>query len=185
MRKEYSRLRKNSKKTAMTRKKLSAPMRYLLDNGFFPRGRLSWSPESEWVTGTPLRFLDYGCGKGFDADFCGFHKYDPHFEGVDSLLPHNHYDIITCNYVLNTLPTMTDVHSVIWDIQAHLKEDGVAYISVRNDKKNLNGETKIGTWQQYVSLDAPIVHKTSSYVIYEITYQDTLTDILGVKLQWK
>jgi len=173
MRNDYSRLRKNSKKTAMTRKKLSAPMRYLLDNGFFPRG------------GARLDCLDYGCGKGFDADFCGFDKYDPHFEGVDSLLPHNHYDIITCNYVLNTLPTMTDVHSVIWDIQAHLKEDGVAYISVRNDKKNLNGETKIGTWQQYVSLGDLIVHKTSGYVLYKITKQDTLTDILGVKLQWK
>ena len=174
MRNEYSRLRTNSKKTAITRKKLSAPMRYLLDNGFFPH-------EARRL----LTVLDFGCGKGFDADFCGFAKYDPHFEGVDSLLPHNHYDIITCNYVLNTLPTMTDVHSVIWDIQGHLKEDGVAYISVRNDKKNLNGETKIGTWQQYVSLDAPIVHKTSGYIIYKITKKVPLTDILGLKLQWK
>jgi len=173
MRNDYSRLRTNSKKTAMTRTKLSAPMRYLLDNGFFPRG------------GDKVDCLDYGCGKGFDADFCGFDKYDPHFEGVDSLLCHNSCDIVTCNYVLNTLPTMTDVHSVIWDIQAHLKEDGVAYISVRNDIKNLNGETKIGTWQQYVTLDAPIVRKTSSYIIYKITKQDTLTDILGVRLQWK
>ena len=173
MRNDYSRLRTNSKKTAMTRTKLSAPMRYLLDNGFFPRG------------GARLDCLDYGCGKGFDADFCGFDKYDPHFEGVDSLLCHNSCDIVTCNYVLNTLPTMTDVHSVIWDIQAHLKEDGVAYISVRNDIKNLNGETKIGTWQQYVTLDTPIIHKTSGYIIYEITYQDTLTDILGLRLQWK
>jgi hypothetical protein len=80
---------------------------------------------------------------------------------------------------------MTDVHSVIWDIQHHLKEDGVAYISVRNDIENLNGETKIGTWQQYVSLDTPIVHKTSSYVIYKITKKESLTDILGVRLQWK
>jgi len=174
MRNDYSRLRKNSKKTAMTRKKLSAPMRYLLDNSFFPR-----------EPGFPRRCLDYGCGKGFDADFCGFEKYDPYFEGVDSLLCHNHYDIVTCNYVLNTLPTMTDVHSVLWDIQAYLKEDGVAYISVRNDKKNLNGETKIGTWQQYVSLDVPIVHKTSSYVIYKITKKESLNDSLGLKLQWK
>ena len=175
MRNDYSRLRTNSKKTAMTRKKLSAPMRYLLDSGFFPRGSANQNKE----------FLDYGCGKGFDADFCGFAKYDPHFFPDKMLIQSKSWDIVVCNYVLNTLPTMTDVHSVIWDIQAHLKEDGVAYISVRNDKKNLNGETKIGTWQQYVSLDAPIVHKTSGYIIYKITKQDTLTDILGVKLQWK
>ncbi len=171
MRNDYSRLRKNSKKTAMTRKKLSAPMRYLLDNGFFPRGAANQNK----------KFLDYGCGKGFDADFCGFDKYDPHFEGVDSLLPHNHYDIITCNYVLNTLPTMTDVHSVIWDIQHHLKEDGVAYISIRNDKKNLNGETKIGTWQGFTPLNLPVVHKTSSYIIYKLTK----TDSLGGMFLWK
>ena len=175
MRTDYSRLRTNSKKTAMTRKKLSAPMRYLLDYGFFPRGATDQNKE----------FLDYGCGKGFDADFCGFAKYDPHFFPDKMLIQSKSWDIVVCNYVLNTLPTMTDVHSVIWDIQAHLKEDGVAYISVRNDKKNLNGETKIGTWQQYVSLDAPIVHKTSGYALYKITKQDTLTDILGVKLQWK
>ena len=171
MRNDYSRLRTNSKKTAMTRKKLSAPMRYLLDSGFFPRGSANQNKE----------FLDYGCGKGFDADFCGFAKYDPHFFPDKMLIQSKSWDIVVCNYVLNTLPTMTDVHSVIWDIQNTLVDDGVAYISIRNDKKNLNGETKIGTWQGFTPLNLPVVHKTSSYIIYKLTKNDNL----GVILQWK
>ena len=169
MRNDYSRLRTNSKKTAITRTKLSAPMRYLLDNGFFPRG------------GARLDCLDYGCGKGFDADFCGLAKYDPHFFPDKMLLQSKSWDIVVCNYVLNVIPDLTSRTAVIWDIQNTLVDDGVAYISIRNDKRNLNGETKIGTWQGFTPLNLPVVHKTSSYIIYKLTK----TDSLGGMFLWK
>ena len=169
MRNDYSRLRTNSKKTAITRTKLSAPMRYLLDNGFFPRG------------GARLDCLDYGCGKGFDADFCGLAKYDPHFFPDKMLIQAKSWDIVVCNYVLNVIPDLTSRTSVIWDIQNTLVDDGVAYISIRNDKRNLNGETKIGTWQGFTPLNLPVVHKTSSYIIYKLTK----TDSLGGMFLWK
>jgi len=57
---------------------------------------------------------------------------------------------------------------VIDNILALLEWDGVAYISVRNDKKNLNGFTSIGTYQAFVDLDLPVVNRTSSYVIYKL-----------------
>ena len=170
MRNKYSRLRTNSKKTAITRKKLSAPMRYLLDNGFFPR-------EARRL----LTVLDFGCGKGFDADFCGFAKYDPHFFPDKMMIQSKCWDIVVCNYVLNVIPDLTSRMAVIWDIQNTLLDDGVAYISIRNDKKNLNGETKIGTWQGFTPLNLPVVHKTSGFIIYKLTKNDNL----GVIQQWK
>ena len=48
-----------SYKTAKSRQTLSVPMRYL---------RLCLNG----------RLLDYGCGKGSDADALGMEKYDPH-----------------------------------------------------------------------------------------------------------
>ena len=50
----------NSHKTAIKRNKLSAPMRYLSENNLL-KGDL----------------LDYGCGRGDDADLLSMDKYDP------------------------------------------------------------------------------------------------------------
>lgn len=48
-------------KTAITRKTLSTPMKWLDDHHMLACNR-------------PNRRLDYGCGKGFDADLLGMHK---------------------------------------------------------------------------------------------------------------
>jgi len=53
--------------TAIKRKKLSAPMAWLKQKGLLKKG-----------------FLDYGCGRGSDADLiadpsCMVSKYDPHY----------------------------------------------------------------------------------------------------------
>ena len=57
-------MRINAYKTAITRKKPSLPMRWLAKEGLIP---------------SRIDTLDYGCGKGFDADYFGMDKYDPHF----------------------------------------------------------------------------------------------------------
>ena len=77
---------KRSGKTAIKRKKVSAPMRRLL--------------ERDLLVGD---VLDYGCGFGYDADTLGFAAYDvnhrPKFPWSVK------FNTITMIYVLNTLPS--------------------------------------------------------------------------------
>lgn len=134
-------------KTAIKRKKLSVPMRKLLADGR--------------IIG---RCLDYGCGHGYDADTLGMEAYDPHFCPIDLL--GKEYDTITCNYVLNVLPDPYDRKMVLENIRGLLAENGKAYISVRNDLKNLKGYTKIGTWQGEVVLYLPVLYRNSGFVTY-------------------
>lgn len=137
----------NSYKTAIVRKTLSAPAKFLTKSGLI-KGRV----------------LDYGCGRGNDADTLGFDKYDPHFF-PDGLSGDSQYDTIVCNYVLNTLPK-EQWQTVIDSISTLLSAEGRAYISVRNDKKCLNGVTSKGTYQTLVELDLPIVAKNGNFIIY-------------------
>jgi ubiquinone/menaquinone biosynthesis C-methylase UbiE len=152
---------KNDKayQTAITRRAPSAPMQKLASLGLL-KGQ---------------RMLDYGCGKGVDANHYKMDKYDPHFYPLPvttaiSLLA-NQYDVITCNYVLNVVEE-TVVKKILKDIRTLLKEDGVAYISVRRDIKN-EGFTKKGTLQRNVVLELPIIHeKKRNYCIYRMTKKD-------------
>jgi len=141
-------------KTAIHRSQPSAPASWIYNN-----------------TGIhPASTLDYGCGRGFDCDYFGFEGYEPntpHYEHSHSIEGLT-WDTILCTYVLNVIPSQADREAVIQDIKNHLKEDGVAYVTVRNDKSCLNGYTLTGSWQGFVELDYPIVHKTSSYIIYKI-----------------
>jgi 2-polyprenyl-3-methyl-5-hydroxy-6-metoxy-1,4-benzoquinol methylase len=121
-------------------------MQYLLDN--------------ELLQG---EVLDFGCGKGFDAERLGIDSYDPHYKPT---WPHACYDVITCNYVLNVIKNKWERDLVISNCLNLLYPDGVLYISIRNDKRNLNGYTKIGTWQGYIELPFEIVNKTAGYVLY-------------------
>jgi len=69
---------------------------------------------------------------------------------------------------LNVIPYKKERQEVLSKIKSLLTDEGVAYISVRADKKNLNGYTKTGSYQEFIELDLPIVKKTSSYLIYEL-----------------
>lgn len=139
-------------KTAITRKKPSAPMQ-VLDKMSLIKGRA----------------LDYGCGKGFDAQHYNMDKFDPHWHPCSLLLMH--YDTITCNYVLNVLPK-SKVKDILFNIRWYLKLGGIAYITVRRDiKKASKGK---GCIQKPVHLDLPIVKEVKGqYCIYK--YEKTLT----------
>lgn len=137
-----------SHRTAIKRKTLSTPTRYLLEKGLL-QGRL----------------LDYGCGRGFDCDFLKCDGYDPHYRPQPLTVK---YDTIFCNYVLNVLPTEEERSEVLDQIALLLVEGGQAYIAVRSDKKSLNGWTSRGTFQTFVDLDLPVVVKASAYLIYSL-----------------
>jgi ATP adenylyltransferase len=148
--------------TAIARKTPSAPMKWLV---------------GEFAFGSTDAILDYGCGRGKDVEWMKEHDfniigYDPYYN------PHtlanciqNCFDIITCNFVLNVIDSSQAREGVIHHIKGLLKPQGVAYISIRADKKKLNGYTKRGTFQTYVDIlpshGFTLIHKTGSYELYE------------------
>lgn len=144
----------NSYKTATTHTEPSAPMRQLATDGL--------------IAG---RALDYGCGKGFDADYYDMESYDPHY-GPD--MPDGQFDTIACNFVLNVLENARDRVTVLQDIQDRLAFGGIAYITVRNDQRALRGRTKTGSWQGLIVLRLPVRYKCAGYVTYELTTRDLI-----------
>ena len=143
----------NFHKTARARSKPSAPARWLYDN-------LGFDLDEDT--------LDYGCGRGTDARYFGIRGWDINGRGHEPLDRYDKFDTILCSYVLNVIPSENERMQVITHIKNHLTPEGNAYLTVRNDKKNLNGWTKSGTYQTFVDLPLPIVHKTSGYIIYKL-----------------
>lgn len=133
--------------TAISRKSLSVPAKWLIDNDLISQNH-----------------LDYGCGKGGDAERLTCDKYDPHYFPDK---PVKRYDSITCTYVLNVLNS-TDITNVIESIRQLLTYDGKAYISVRRDIKK-EGITSKGTYQYMVYLNETVLYENSSFALYEIT----------------
>lgn len=138
----------NSYKTATARvgQSPSAPMKRLAEDGLL-NGRM----------------LDYGCGKGIDAAFYGMESFDPHFQPH---MPSGEFDTITCNYVLNVIESPSSRCSVLRSITYKLATNGIAYVTVRNDRTKLNGVTSIGTWQGHIKLDLTVLYRCSGYVTY-------------------
>lgn len=152
-----------SYRTAITRKKLSAPMQWLKDNGL--------------LKGADC--LDYGCGKGSDADILLMDKYDPHF--FPDIFNLKSYDTITCHYVLNVIEDNAKKLRTIKTMQFLLNDDGKIYISVRRDVTK-NGYTKKKTYQENVFIDGltPIHEVKGSYAIYELNKHTKLEAILCI-----
>jgi len=137
--------------TAIKRTKPSLPLRKLLDK--------------KSISGN---VLDYGCGKGFDAEYLqrlgySVDSYDPHWK-PDGIKKQG-YDSIVCNYVLNVLETDEEILSVIRRAASLLNKDGRAYFSVRRDVKK-SGFTSRG-FQRNVVLSAPVLYeKSGSFCTY-------------------
>lgn len=145
-------IRANSGKTAISRNRLSAPARFLKNTGLL-KGRL----------------LDYGCGKGYDTKELGATGYDPNNPEY-SKLPMLEYDTIMCNYVLNVVDKPMEL-GILDRLAYNLKENGIAYITVRRDVKQ-DGLTKRGTYQRNVVLPFETVTKGNGYEMYKATMAD-------------
>lgn len=132
-------------RTARGRIEPSAPMHFLYEKGLL-KGRM----------------LDYGAGRGTDADIYGMEKFDPKFFPK---CPRGKYDTITSVYVLNVVPKELE-GSILSDIWDFLKARGTAYIAVRRDIKK-EGFTSKGTYQRTAYLDLPLLYeKKRNYAIY-------------------
>jgi hypothetical protein len=140
---------KTAYKTAIKRTTLSKPIKELIERNLIP---------------DHASVLDYGCGRGFDADTLGFDKYDPHYF---NRLPDRQYEVVVCNYVLNVIEEQ-EADKVLNKIKELLLPSGVAYITVRRDVKK-DGITKIGTFQRNVILNLPVIKSDSFLCIYKLT----------------
>jgi len=148
----------DSHRTAMNRSRLSAPMSWLLSAGHL----------------NMTSILDYGSGKGYDANWLRLHgrpiepssvaDFDPYYQPK---LPNRKFDIVTCIYVLNVLPIEQEM-KVINEAFSFVAPQGKLFIAVRNDILK-EGETHIGTYQRRVNLDFPLLVKTRGFKIYQIT----------------
>ena len=118
-----------SHKTAIKRKKLSAPMRWAID-----KGHISY----------PL--LDYGCGHGGDIFWlgCGAKGYDPHYQPY---LPAGEFATVTCNYVINVVKPQERLEAVraAW---SKVAPNGVLMISARPQSDVLQAAAK-GSWSHW------------------------------------
>lgn len=136
---------KQGARTAMARRSVSVPMALLSKKGL--------------LVG---RTLDYGCGRGQDADHFKMAKYDPTWFPVKPAGP---FDTITSNYVLNVTPPRVEAE-ILADIRSLLTPGGIAYITVRRDV-HADGVTKSGTYQRIVKLDLPVlVEKKGAFATY-------------------
>ena len=114
--------------------------------------------------------LDYGCGRGFDADQLGMDKFDPHY--FDQVMSSG-YDVVTCNYVLNVIESENERRAVVLNLIGATRVGGKIYVSVRSDKKALNGTTSKGTWQgdipnsELESQDFVLIKSTSNFRMFK------------------
>lgn len=104
------------------------------------------------------RVLDYGCGRGFDADQFMMLKYDPFYFPI---LPEGKFNFITCIYVFNVIEKEEE-KKTLEKIKSLLIEGGIAYIAVRRDMK-------VTKKQRYVVLDLErVVLKPGQFEIYKM-----------------
>ena len=139
--------------TSISRKVLARPLEVLE----------AWTSESE-----ELSVLDYGCGRGQDADRQGWDKYDPSWFPE---IPTQRYDVILCTYVLNVIEDEKDRRCVLDTIKAMLNWDkgSVAYVTVRRDMKKSDCKTQYNITDQFmVSRGFIPYHREPGFQIYEI-----------------
>ena len=75
-------------------------MQYSAVHRMKPSVTIQWLKDKGLLVG---EMLDYGCGKGLDADYFGMDKYDAYSSDWCniSLTTEKKYDTIVCNFVLN------------------------------------------------------------------------------------
>lgn len=149
-------------------------MKYSAVHRSKPSMTILWLQDQGLLVGD---MLDYGCGKGLDADYFGMDKYDafdPSWCNI-SLDTDKRYDTIVCNFVFNILEPGEEF-GVLENIQRLLKEDGIAYIIVlRTVRKMLSYKSNV---QHYVVMSLESIrHMKRWYEIYKLTKHTDLSKV--------
>jgi hypothetical protein len=119
------------------------------------------------------QIIDYGCGRGFDADHFGWDGYDPYYRQEK---PTGEYDTIICNHVANIL-TRKSRHKMFESINGLLAEGGVAYIIVSRRIPEIGKMGLRKRIQNYIVLTLPSVHVAEGeYEIYKLNKDVEFTD---------
>ena len=155
--------------TAIRRKDLSVPVRYLLQHGLL-KGRI----------------LDFGCGFGYDTDELKRRGYD--ITGYDYYYrqeyPEGKFDTIVCVYVLNVLEPYAQAE-VMMNVSHLLSPVGTAYFAVRRDVEKegfrLHAVHRQYTYQCNVRLPFPSLECNASYELYQYHHFNKLPRQEGEK----
>jgi ATP adenylyltransferase len=110
------------------------------------------------------RVLDYGCGRGYDADAQGWDAFDPYYRPT---LLRGPYDTIIVNHVVNVLTRDSRI-KLYSQVQALLSNDGVAYLSVARNIPKIGKAGVRQRLQNYVILTLPSVYADVEEEIYEL-----------------
>lgn len=146
-----------SYKTAIARNCPSRPITWVQSQYQVKREDFSWSFKKASQE-AELRILDYGCGRGYDADYMSADKYDPHWFPKR---PRGKYDIIFCTYVLNVVPE-DQQHDILDRIDEFSNKGTQRYVTVRRDLKKEDCPIRYDGYAQYYVEDS--VFKDHGYV---------------------
>lgn len=155
--------------TAIKRKELSVPTRYLLQHNLL-KGKI----------------LDYGCGFGFDTDELKSKGFD--IVGYDYYyrpdFPTGKFDTIICNYVLNVLEPYAQ-SEVLMEVSNLLSPKGFAYFAVRRDLIEegfrIHAIHKEYTYQCNVVLPYKSIVSNNSFELYQYNHYNKRKRIEGEK----
>lgn len=158
-----------SAKTAMSRTRVSAPLRWLLANDLI-KGRTCNYGEGRAFIDTEEMFWATGNCYAYDPN-----SSNPYARVIPADIL---FDTVYCGYVLNTLDARTAAQ-VIEAVRERLTPNGIAYFAVRTDhvvgEPYLDGVlTKRGTFQMsyrpYTSSSKTYdwLYKASNYAIFTI-----------------
>ena len=127
------------------------------------------------------RVLDFGCGRGYDADEFDWDAYDPYYRPAKPVGP---YDTLVCTHVLNAL-SRNNRAKVIKEMRELLADEGIAYLSVRRDLPRYG---KLGihhSLQNYVVLILPSIFVDDKLEIYKMTktagFEDKTKDFKSLR----
>ena len=139
--------------TAMARRGPSIIAKGLVDTGF-----VDCLPEDGKIWKARMSVLDWGCGKGADVEFYHRHQipslgFDPRMPGPTMWTNYCYdafkgFDVVTCIYVLNTIPTHSRRVVCLQDAERWINPHSAMIVAARS-KSDIDRCAKKGGWKRH------------------------------------